>query len=118
MKRRGEERRHRAESWVLIHPATRHEAVLPDGEQQIAELIEIPLDDLTSLPFGVKSTMWMSRSKQLDHEAPLNTPASHALRIFGLSLDIRGDVVVHHEAADMKAEREKLLRAQKQSKAS
>lgn len=100
-RRRTQQASLRAESWAIIHPASRHEEVVPDGAQQIAELLEIPLDDLTSLPFGVRSTMWMSRSKQLDHEQPLNAPASHALRIHGFSLGIRGAVVVHHEATEL-----------------
>lgn len=93
----------RDEVWYLIHPSRPHERVIPDGEEQIAELIGVPLDDLTNLPFGVKSTMWMSRSAQIG-DSPYNRPASHALSLAGFKLGIRGLVVVHHEKADLDAE--------------
>lgn len=90
----------RPETWALVHVAAPFERVIPDGEKEIAELIGVAPDDLTPLSFGVKSTMWMSRAAQRNSEAPLNEPASHALRIHGLALAIRGPVIVHHEAFD------------------
>jgi hypothetical protein len=87
----------RTEATYLIPMAGGHSRVLPAGEQEIAELIEVPLDDLTDLPFGRKSKMWMSRSKQIDDAAPINRSASHALKLNGLPIAVRGPVVVHHE---------------------
>ena len=91
------------EGTLLISVAGRVEHVLPSGEQEIAELIETPLEDLTDLPFGARSKMWMSRSMQIDHEAPINRAASHALKLSGLEIAIRGPVVVHHEKIEAMA---------------
>lgn len=94
----------RDESWSLIHVASAWEAVVPNGPNEIAELIGCAPEDLTTLPFGIKSKMWMSRSAQHSSIA-LNKPASHALHFAGLSLSIRGPVVVHHERVDWEEEK-------------
>ena len=103
----------RPETSALIPVAGSAEAVLPDGDREIAELIGTSIEDLTSLPFGrdMASTMWMSQSAQIDHDAPVNKPASHALQINGLTLVIRGAVVVHHPQAEMSSPRKPGLRA-------
>lgn len=100
----------RPETSALIPVAGSAEAVLPDGDREIAELIGTSTEDLTSLPFGRGSTMWMSQSAQIDHDAPVNKPASHALQINGLTLVIRGAVVVHHPQAEMSSPRRPGLR--------
>lgn len=87
---------------MLISVAGKVEPVLLSGDQDIVELLEIDASDLTSLSFGIKSTMWMSRSKQLDRDAPVNRPATDALRLVnGLGIVIRGPVIVRHEEADL-----------------
>ncbi len=91
----------RPERTYLIPLAGGAEVVLPSGEQEIAELVGTGVPDLTDLPYGKKSTMWMSRSKQIDDAVPINRAASHALRLSGLNIAIRGPVVVHHEKCDL-----------------
>jgi len=90
---------------VLIPVAGRAEPILPDGEKEIAELLEIAQDDLTSLDYGVggKSRVWMSRSLQRDREAPVNRAVSHGLMLNGLDLAIRGNVIVYHREHDFDA---------------
>jgi hypothetical protein len=99
---RPERRRIRPAKTVLFSVSGKAEEVLPSGDQDRAELLEIDISDLTTLSFGIKSTMWMSRSKQLDRDLPINRPATDALRITnGLPIAIRGPVIVHHEEADL-----------------
>jgi hypothetical protein len=100
---RGRSEQGRTEQTFLIPVSGRHEAVLPIGDEEVASLIGSALEDLTDLPFGNGSRMWMSRSKQRDHDAPINRPASHALRLNGLDVAIRGPVVVHHAAITAQA---------------
>lgn len=96
----------RADRTVLISAAGKVEEVLPSGDRDRVELLEIEPSDLTTLSFGIKSTMWMSRSKQLDRDAPVNRPATDALRLVnGLALVIRGPVIVHHEEVDLSPQR-------------
>jgi len=97
----------RPEQCVLIPCAGRVEPILPDGEKEIAELLEIAQDDLTSLDYGVggKSRVWMSRSLQRDREAPVNRAVSHGLKLNGLDLAIRGNVIVHHREHDFDGQR-------------
>jgi len=97
----------RPEQCVLIPVAGRVEPILPDGEKEIAELLEIAQDDLTSLDYGVggKSRVWMSRSRQRDREAPVNRAVSHGLKLNGLDLAIRGNVIVHHREHDFDGQR-------------
>ena len=97
----------RPEQCVLIPCAGRVEPILPDGEKEIAELLEIAQDDLTSLDYGVggKSRVWMSRSLQRDREAPVNRAVSHGLMLNGLDLAIRGNVIVHHREHDFDGQR-------------
>jgi len=87
---------------MLISVAGKVEPILPSGDRDLVELLEIDDADLTSLSFGIGSKMWMSRSKQLDRDAPVNRPATDALRLVnGLSIVIRGPVIVRHEEADL-----------------
>jgi hypothetical protein len=90
----------RAERTLLIPTEGKATPVLPRGESEIAELLAIPLEDLTDLPYGVekKSRMWMSRAKQHDRTAPVNRAASYGLKINGLTIAVRGSVVVQHQA--------------------
>jgi hypothetical protein len=106
--RRRDERHLRKEEWLVLNASSRHESVLPEGAQEISELIGCTLEDLTSLRYGIKSTMWMSRSAQLDTSAQINKPASYALSNSGLMIAVRGTAVVHHEQADLREERSKL----------
>jgi len=108
----------RDESWALIHVASAWEAVLPSGPKEISELIGCAPEDLTALPFGFKSKMWMSRSAQISDTAEFNKPASHALYLAGMALAIRGPVVVHHAHVDWEEERraEKRLVAQSEAR--
>jgi hypothetical protein len=103
----------RGESWALVNVSGAAEPILPDGERDIAELVGCPSEDLTKLPYGIKSMMWMRRSAQLDESAPLNVPATHALKLCGLLIAVRGPVVVHHAAADLIAEKKKLRAVQR-----
>jgi len=97
----------RQEQFALIPVEGAVEDVLPDGEKEIAGLLAISQDDLTSLDYGPgqKSRVWMSRSLQRDREAPVNRPVSHGLKINGIGVAIRGDVVVHHQEYDFGARR-------------
>lgn len=100
--RKMQQPRVRPERTSLIPVEGLVEHVLPSGEQEIAELLEISLDDLTNLPFGVgrKSRLWMSRSRQHDETVPMNRAASHGLRLNGLNIAVRGSVIVHHQEHD------------------
>jgi len=97
----------RHEQIALIPAEGPVEDVLPDGEKEIAELLEIAQEDLTSLDYGPgqKSRMWMSRSLQRDHEAAVNRPASHGLKLNGLDITVRGNVIVHHREHDFDGQR-------------
>jgi hypothetical protein len=108
---RSDRRRIRPAKTVLFSVSGKAEEVLPSGDQDRAELLEIDISDLTALSFGIKSTMWMSRSQQLDRDLPINRPATDALRIAnGLALAIRGPVIVCHEEADFSPRHRRLQR--------
>lgn len=87
---------------VLISVSGKVEEILPSGDRDLVDLLGIEPADLTALSFGIKSTMWMSRSKQLDQTVPVNRPATDALRLVNaLPVVIRGPVIVRHEEADL-----------------
>ena len=70
-------------------------------EDEVAELIGTTSDDLAWLPFGPAGVMYMSQSKQLDDELPLNRNAmivAKKMMHSGLGLGIRGDVVIFRES--------------------
>lgn len=67
-------------------------------ESLIASILEIQQDDLTDLPYGRGSRMWMSRSAQIGGDAVPNKAATHALQINNAKsrIVIRGPVLVQH----------------------
>lgn len=51
------------------------EPVMPASAREVAELLETEEADLAWIPYAYQGVMWMSRSAQLDDNAPLNRNA-------------------------------------------
>ncbi len=84
---------------VLLHVGgVEPEQVLPDGEQEIAELLGVSPADLAPMQYGFEPgqerMMYMRRADQLDRTVPINQPASHGLALAGVAVLVRGPALL------------------------
>jgi len=91
-----------AQSFVLSPTETGHREVpQATSDQERAQLVGCSVDDLTDLPYGQGSRMWMSRQAQLDDDTLPNKSASHALHLHGVQVVVRGIVLIEHDAREL-----------------
>jgi len=101
MARRTKHRIREERTFVVTTEGTAGDVVCGSSDEEVATLIGVAASDVTWLAFGVRSKMWMSRSQQIDKEAPVNRVASMSIaQGSNLAIAIRGPVVVHHERHD------------------
>lgn len=68
---------------------------------EVAELLNTDVPDLSWMPFGMAGVMYFSRRTQLDDDAPWNSNAimiAKKMMHAGMNMGVRGDVVIFRES--------------------